>query len=118
MSWPCRCIPNFRKSSSVALSRPAPLSFASGPARRPERAAGESVMPLRPPESFDKQAFPNLSRQSLRFWIDWLQWAPAGLGCALYLQGKGSAAALVLLSYFIPAFRFLVAPTFRRRVLD
>src|SRR6266849_3711618 len=75
-------------------------------------------MPLRSPLSFEQQPFSDLPSKSLHFWIDWLQWAPVGLGCALYLQGKPSPSTLLLFSCCIPVLRFLVAPTYRRRVLD
>jgi hypothetical protein len=75
-------------------------------------------MPLRLLGGFEKRTLSVLVWKSLLFWIDWLQWAPAGLSCALYLQGKRSGAELLLLSCCVPVVRFLVAPTFRRRVLD
>lgn len=75
-------------------------------------------MPSRPAKGLEQQASFAPSWKYLHCWIDWMQWAPAGLGMVLYLQGAGSPAVLLLLSCCIPAVRFLVFPTFRRRAVS
>jgi hypothetical protein len=50
--------------------------------------------------------------------IDWLQWAPAGPAFVIWLQGKGTLPAWLLLTACIPALRLLIAPTYRQRVRE
>jgi hypothetical protein len=75
-------------------------------------------MPLSLSEESAKQAASDRSWLFPAALLDRLQWAPAIPALALCLQGRSCTAAWLILSFLLPAVRFLLVPSFRQRTLD